>query len=159
MSRKPRKSKKTKKPQTRSGPRQRKPFKLTRRKFVSIGVFALVGVLAFFGVNAYIEKQEVLHDLSAIGQGRPVLVQVHDPKCSMCQRLLSSVDRVMPDYPDVDFRIANINVPSGNGFARRHSVGNVTLILFDARGNKVDTGIGFQSDDEVRSFLETNLKG
>ena len=34
-----------------------------------------------------------------------------------------------------------------------------TLLMFDARGQKVDTGVGLQEKDEVRDFLQRHAEG
>ena len=157
MSKKRGKSKR-KAPPSKGDTRKKTSFRPGRRTFISTGVAALLGIPAYFGVSAYIDQQAVLHDLSIIGDGHPVLVQIHDPQCPRCRTLLSSVESVLKDYPSLKFRIANIKTGSGSVFAGRHGVSNVTLLLFNPNGEKIDTGVGFQDKDEVREFIAQHIK-
>ena len=134
----------------------KKSFSLKRRHFIQLGVLGVLSAGTFVGVSAYIEKQEVLHDLSIIGQGKPVLVQVHDPKCPRCQTLLSSVESVLKEFPEFEFRIANIKTGKGSVFASRRNLSNVTLLVFNESGKQTDVAAGLQTEEEVRAFLERN---
>ena len=133
-----------------------KSFKLKRRTLIRCGIAAALLVPMAFAVSGYIDNHEVLHDLSAIGKGKPVLVQIHDPQCPRCQQLLSSVNSVLDEFPDLEFRIANIKTTKGGVFARRHNVSNVTLLIFDDRGRRLDVSSGMQEDDQVRRFIKRN---
>ena len=137
----------------------RKGFKVKRRTLMRVGILALLLVPAAFALSAYIDRQNVLHDLSVIGSGTPVLVQIHDPQCSRCQRLLSSVNAVMHEFPELEFRIANIKTNKGYALAARHNVSNVTLLIFDGKGERLDVASGLQRDDQVRRFIQRNYKG
>ena len=80
------------------------------------------------------------HDLSRIGNGIPTIVQIHDPQCSQCIQLQKNTRSALEGFPDNDlqFLVANIKDARGRRLATEHSVGHVTLILFDADGKRRD---------------------
>ena len=63
---------------------------ISRRKMLGLllGV-PLVGV-AGVGVHRHDVKKRALHDLSVLGNGSPAIVQIHDPGCRLCRRLMAN---------------------------------------------------------------------
>lgn len=95
------------------------------------------------------------HDLSVIGQGVPVIVQIHDPQCSMCTALQKQTRRALKSFePDqVLYRIANIRTEAGAGFQNAARLPHVTLVLYDAAGEQTHVIEGVtQAADLVRAF-------
>ena len=73
-----------------------------RRDVLRLGGFAALGLLAaggatYAGVGAY-RAYKFEHDLTRIGQGKPAVVQVHDPQCSVCLALQSETRRAMRQF-------------------------------------------------------------
>lgn len=100
------------------------------------------------------------HDLSAIGNGIPAIVQVHDPQCPLCRALQVETRRALRDFPDgaLQYRIANITTASGSAFAGRYGVGHVTLLLFDGAGEMKRVIRGPSHRDLLRDAFAAHLR-
>jgi len=66
-----------------AAPTRRDMMKLIRNGAVATFAVAGVGYFGFGSYQAYASE----HDLGRIGQGKPVVVQVHDPQCPVCTAL------------------------------------------------------------------------
>ena len=114
------------------------------------------GALTIFGVSAgalssYDKKQRVLHDLSIIGQGQPVIVQIHDPSCPTCRQLKSRSSAALKDQENVHFRLADVTTREGRELQGKYKVETITLLLFDGNGKRVSTIRGLQSVDYLEN--------
>lgn len=116
------------------------------------------------GVAGYFTAQKVQAsicelDLTKIGDGLPSVVQVHDPQCNLCVTLQRQTRRVLRDYDDDShhFLVANIVTTEGQFFARRHGVGNVTLVLLDGAGQQVGVVRGPISNEALQAAIEGHL--
>ena len=80
-------------------------------------------------------------DLSKIGNGRPAIVQIHDPQCSLCQTLQDQTRDILSAFEAEKFEylVANIKTQKGSRFAVRYGVPHVTLLLFDAKGKMIQS--------------------
>ncbi|MEM9551440.1 MAG: thioredoxin family protein [Pseudomonadota bacterium] len=99
-------------------------------------------------------------DLTRIGQGKPVIVQVHDPQCSTCTALQRETRRALKQFGECDlvYLVADITQPDGGRFARRYGVPHVTLLLFDGEGSLRDTVHGMHSRAELRPILASHVE-
>jgi len=113
-----------------------------------------VGVLgvAAGAISGYDQQKRELHDLSAIGAGKPVVVQIHDTSCSICRQLKSRALSVFEDDESVDFRLADIFTDEGRALQQQYGVQKTTLLLFNAKGRHVHTVVGLQSIDELKAL-------
>ncbi|GAB5449272.1 hypothetical protein [Gymnodinialimonas sp.] len=116
------------------------------------------------GVAGYFTAQRVQAsicelDLSKIGDGTPAVVQVHDPQCSLCVTLQRQTRRALRAYGDDShhFLVANIATTQGEFFARRHGVGNVTLVLLDGAGQQTGVVRGPISSEALSDALQAHL--
>jgi len=122
-------------------------------KRLGIGV---AGILTLSGAGVWgvhhVQAIKAEHDLSRLGQGVPVVVQVHDPQCPVCNALQDETRAALGDFGDgeVLYLIANIRTPEGSNFAARHGVPHVTLLLFDGAGRLRETLSGPQEADTLR---------
>lgn len=125
--------------------------------WAGFGVLGLgvVGGGAAWAVTSYTKSVEE-RDLSQIGQGTPTIVQIHDPQCPICNALqretrkaLGNMDGEQPVY-----LVADLTQTSGAVFAQVQSVQHVTLLLFDAEGNRVQTLTGSRTRDELLPEFE-----
>lgn len=84
------------------------------------------------------------HDLTQIGNGIPSVVQIHDPQCPQCLALQSETRDAMAAFDDgeLQYLIADISRQDGRQLAAAHDVNHVTLLLFDAQGNRRDVLVG-----------------
>lgn len=118
----------------------------------------IVGVAGFF-TTRYVQASMAELDLSRIGDGLPAIVQVHDPQCSHCVTLQRQTRRALRPYDDDShhFLVANITSTEGEFFARRHNVGNVTLVLLDGAGQQVGVVRGPLSNEALQDAIEAHL--
>ncbi|WP_300015637.1 thioredoxin family protein [uncultured Roseobacter sp.] len=128
-------------------PSRRDMLKLLRNG--GIGAVILAGG-GYFGIGSY-RVYAAEHDLGRLGQGKPVVVQVHDPQCPTCTALQKQTRKALKEFGECDlvYLIADINTPEGQAFAVRHRVSNVTLLLFDGEGGLRHTVQGMQSKDQL----------
>ncbi|MEJ6402741.1 TlpA family protein disulfide reductase [Yoonia sp. 2307UL14-13] len=95
----------------------------------------LVAIGGFFTVST-VMATIAEHDLSVIGQGVPVVVQVHDPQCGACIDLQRETRAALKAFDDRDlqYRVANVKAEDGAAFANGYGAPYTTLLLFDAEG-------------------------
>lgn len=122
---------------------------------VVVGVVALL--LAAVSINAYESGQQELHDLTVIGQGEPVIVQIHDPNCPTCRRLKKTVTSALESNDSVVYRLANIRTSSGKALQEKYAVPHVTLLFFDGAGEHVHTTTGLQTQAQIKSAVSRFL--
>ena len=99
------------------------------------------------------------HDLSKIGNGLPAVVQIHDPQCPRCVALQREARDAMCelDSDKLQFLVANIRSEEGRKLAAAHGVGNVTLLLFDAKGRRRDIVAGPNESDYLTKVFQRHL--
>ena len=129
-------------------PTRRDAMKVLRNGVIGAGIVAGGGFTALGSFRAYAAE----HDLSRIGQGDPVIVQVHDPGCSMCTTLQKQTRKALKSFDNcgLTYLVADINTPEGAAFAQRFGVPHVTLVLLDGAGNRRQTLSGIRSADQLR---------
>ena len=105
------------------------PQDVTRRSIIRGIGFGALGVAAaggatYAGIDMYRDYM-FEHDLARLGQGKPAVVQVHDPQCSSCLALQNETRRAMRQFGECDviYVVADSTQPEGQGFARRHGKG------------------------------------
>ncbi len=122
------------------------------RKIRNGGLLALVagggGWYLVQDVRATIRE----HDLTQIGNGIPTVVQVHDPQCPRCLALQRETRDALAAFDDgeLQYLIADISRQEGRQLAAAHNVNHVTLLLFDAEGNRRDVLVG----ENTSAYLE-----
>ena len=102
-----------------------------------------------------VRAMQAEHDLSRVGQGKPVVVQVHDPQCPTCTALQRETRKAMKQFGECDlvYLVADISQQDGAGFANRYGVPHVTLLLFDGKGELRQTLQGMRYQDELKQVL------
>ena len=130
---------------------------ISRRKMLGLllGV-PLVGV-AGVGVHRHDVKKRALHDLSVLGNGSPAIVQIHDPGCRLCRRLMANTKKALGDRDDITYRIADITKTKGRQFQERYGVPHVTLLLFNAKGRHVHTVQWVTPAEELAEHFRRHL--
>lgn len=133
----------------------------TRRDLLAWGGFALLGTAAFAGGGAWavssFNQSVAEHDLTRIGQGRPAIVQIHDPQCPMCTALQRETRKALAKMTEAErpvYLIADLTRTEGAVFAQLHSVPHVTLLIFDAQGRRVETLTGTRTQAELLPVFE-----
>lgn len=117
---------------------------------------AVLGAGGYFSVD-YVQARMCEADLTKIGNGKPAIVQIHDPQCSMCRTLQGQTRGALKslDEDSFNYLVANIKTQQGARLASRYGVPHVTLLLFDADGDMVQVVRGPSS----RPVLEQILAG
>jgi len=113
----------------------------------------LIGVPIVGAAGAAIHQHDVKtrgqHDLSLIGQGSPVVVQIHDPSCKLCRRLMRNTREALKNYSGLHYRVADVTTTEGKAFQEKHNVQHVTLLVFNGKGRLIDTIQGVTPVDEL----------
>lgn len=154
MARKTQKRKKTGTTPAQSGAQSRRT---TLRQIVTVGIggAVLVGGGGVFAMDFRKKLQE--QDLSVIGQGVPVVLQIHDPQCSSCAALQRQTRRALKSFDggEIIYRVANIQTADGAARQRREALPTVTLALFDGDGERVHVIEGVTpAEDLVHAFRQ-----
>lgn len=136
-----------------------KPTKTKKSKrgfsFKTIIAILALGAVSVAGAAVYRDNWHQERDLTAIGNGVPTVVQVHDPGCPMCQALKTNAEVALRGHDDnIQYRIADYNTTKGRAFAARHSVGHVTLVTFAGDGTVVDKLNGVRKADELKRYFD-----
>ena len=99
------------------------------------------------------------HDLSRIGNGIPAVVQIHDPQCPRCVTLQREARDALCNFDDTElqFLVANIRSAEGRELAATHGVGHVTLLLFDASGQRREVLAGPNESEYLTSAFRRHL--
>lgn len=146
--------------QTRQAAPQAGVSRRTLLRWLRNGAIAapVVGVGGFFAVRA-VEASICELDLSKVGNGRPSIVQIHDPQCPLCVTLQRQTRRALRGHDDelFHFFVANIQTVEGSSFAARHNVPHVTLLFFDGAGQRVNTLRGPVADSVVEAEVAAHL--
>ena len=126
-----------------------------RMTAVAISVVGAVGYYSISSIQASLSEA----DLSKIGNGRPAIVQIHDPQCMLCRTLQSQTRDVLDAYDDERFEylVANIKTKKGGDLAARYSVPHVTLLLFDPKGTMVRAVRGPTSTAHLKNIIGIHI--
>ncbi len=128
--------------------------KTDRRDLLRNGVLigGIVAVGGFFTANT-VMATITEHDLTRVGQGVPMVVQVHDPQCPSCQDLQREARAAMEAFDDttLQYAVANITSELGATFANRYGAPHITLLLFDGAGELRGTLNGVRGRDELET--------
>jgi len=107
-----------------------------------------------------IRKKLIEQDLSGIGQGTPVIVQIHDPQCGLCIALQRQTRKALRAFSDEDvvYRVANIDTKDGAAHQQREGLPHVTLVLYDGRGQRVHVIQGVTPANELIKAFQKHLR-
>lgn len=139
-------------PEPNLAPTRRQMLRLgTAVGLVSVGVTG-AGLWAASSFRAHAAE----HDLTRIGQGRPAVVQIHDPTCAMCTDLQRQTRRALRcNFADEPiYLVASIRTDEGAAFSASHGVPHVTLMIMDGAGAVQDVLSGVRPRAELKSIFE-----
>lgn len=123
---------------------------LNRRNALKLLIGVPVAGAAGAAIHRYDVQNRGLHDLTSVGQGRPTIVQVHDPACQICKRLMNNTRKALKDRDDIVYRVADITTSDGAEFQQKHHSAITTLLLFDENGKRVGTVQGVTPVNELK---------
>ncbi|WP_306145673.1 hypothetical protein [Roseibium sp. MMSF_3412] len=136
-----------------------------RRNFLRLGRNIGIGAV-LLGGTGYVFAQNFVsmrheHDLTRVANGRPTVVQIHDPQCSLCRSLQADTRKALDMFEDgeLDYVVANIRTAKGKTFQNRYGVPHVTLLLFDGKGELQEVLQGQRGAYELRNHFQALLDG
>lgn len=99
-------------------------------------------------------------DLTKIGNGIPTVVQIHDPQCSRCLALQRETRKALKAFEsdELQYLVANIRSHKGRALATANKVGHVTLLLFDANGQRRDVLHGNSHSDYLELVFRKHIE-
>ena len=128
---------------------------------MSVGIAAVLlsGVVVVISANN--RSAQSLYDLSAVGNGVPAVVHVHDHACPVCRDLRTNVSRIEDEFTDdvLVIRVADLHTDAGRAFALRYGAGFRTLLFFDADGSLVTSQTGVQESAVLRRVFARHAAG
>jgi len=135
---------------------RRRMLSLARNGAIGVGVLGAVGYVGAGWYGDYLQE----HDLTRIGQGKPAVVQIHDPQCAVCLALQHETRTAMKQFDEDDmlYLVADIKQAEGQAFAAQHNVSHVTLVLLDGQGQMVDVLRGSKSEAELAPLLKAHFR-
>jgi thioredoxin-like negative regulator of GroEL len=98
-------------------------------------------------------------DVSVIGQGKPVVVLVHNKESMLSLNLMTLLNDVRTDYRDyVKFVVVDIATDGGRSFVADHRLdGGIALVLFDAGGTIRGVLPNIEDEARLRSLLDNTF--
>ncbi len=158
--------KKQRKPQKKKNKSQ-KPAdqkKRTRRDVMRLIPMGAAGAVVLGG-GGYLAVGAVLagaaeYDLSRVGNGKPSVVQVHDPQCPTCNALQRQARRALREFGECDlvYLVADIRTAAGTAFAQEHRVPHVTLLMFDGNGELQTVLRGMKTAEDLRVQFRAHFR-
>lgn len=136
----------------------------SRRDFlINMSAWGMGGAVLLGGGGAFafeFSKRMKEGDLSVIGQGKPVIVQIHDPQCRLCAALQDQTREALCtfDESEVYYRVANIRTTSGAEHQRKEGLPHVTLVLYDGDGQRVHVVRGVSPANELKNTFQRYLR-
>jgi hypothetical protein len=140
--------------------------KKNRAHSLRIFLIAALSALAAGGIGLFVfledQREAALYDLSIVGQGQPVIVQVHDENCSICRSLKTNVETVLSDFSSSEliYRIADVQTDEGLEFSSQYTPERWrTLLYFSPSGQLVDVQVGLQNLADLRESFTKHILG
>lgn len=137
--------------------------KMSRRELMgnalTYGVGAVVlGGVGYWGISS-VTGSMAEQDLSIVGSGTPVIVQVHDPACQTCTDLQREARAALREFDDADlgYRVAYITNEDGLAFATEHGASYATLLFFDADGQETRRIRGATNRNTLRAAFLSHV--
>ena len=133
-------------------PTRRDTLKLLRNGGIGALAVGGVGWWVVSGVQAVAAEQ----DLSRVGQGKPAVVQIHDPQCALCTELQRQARKALKDFDEEEllYLVASTRTDDGAAFAAGLGLSHVTLVLMNGDGQVENVLQGVRQSDELKVHFE-----
>lgn len=97
-------------------------------------------------------------DLTAIGEGRPVLVLTRDVNFVGGGEVMELMGQLTAEErAGVELRVAHLGRPDGQAFARQFATRDADLLLLDAQGEPLGRVEHPETLDHIRQLLDLHL--
>jgi len=146
------------KPKNTSSRLSTKGFSASRRVILKSSIGVGIAIAGGVWLHHHDASKKLQHNLDAIGAGKPVVLQVHDPSCPSCRQLMRSTKTALKSLPNIEYRIADLTTSQGAAIGDKYNVGKVTLLLFDSRGKHVNTVQGITPANELRDLFAAEFE-
>lgn len=94
-------------------------------------------------------------DLSVIGKGSNVVVQVHDHNRVSSIELMEAVSTIRDEYEGhITFLVADVYTPEGKQFKTTYGIDTAALVFFAPNGEQLAVLYGQQDAEELRKALQ-----
>ena len=121
------------------------------RWLVPITILFTIAIFSYL----WYEGTNDVNDLSLIGKGENIIVQIHDPGWGSCRELKRVVNSLKPEYTGkIRFILADLNSREGRWFAEYHNVSRVTLLFFKPDGTKITSLSGELDANNLRNVFD-----
>ena len=98
-------------------------------------------------------------DLTRIGKGKAAVVLVRDKNATQSFDLMEALNGIRDQYSDkAEFLLTDFNTPEGRAFMTTNGAAKVTVVVFDANGNKVNVIYPPQTAESMRQAIEAALR-
>ena len=125
-----------------------KKSRLTTNAVIAIFMTVIIGLAIWHLPRGYSV------DLSQIGKGKNVAVQVHDHNLVNSTYLMENLSKVRGEYEGViEFVVADVNIAEGRAFAQMHKADPATLLFFAPDGKHLGSVQGVQTPDALKNIL------
>ncbi len=118
-------------------------------------------VLGLVALSVWMLPRGFSNDLTQIGNGKNIVVQVHDHDLVNSSELMDSLNNIRNEYKGIiEFVVADLKIAEGEAFATAQNVEAVTLVYFAPDGTRLGIVQGVPDLDTLRGTLNQafNLK-
>ncbi|MGM0673550.1 MAG: hypothetical protein ACQETQ_02515 [Spirochaetota bacterium] len=134
-----------------------------RNRLVLAGAAVVLVLIAGGGVLYGLrQSEEQVRDLSAVGDGVPAVVQVHDSTCPVCNELRGNVASIEDEFTDDELliRVADVHTDDGVDFAADYTTARqATLLFIDGDGELLDVQTGAQAPETLLQSFTRHASG
>jgi len=98
-------------------------------------------------------------DLARIGKGKAAVVLVRDKNAVQSFDLIQVMNGIRDQYAgQVEFLLTDFDTPEGRAFITANDAARVTVVVFDANGNKVNILYPPQTAESMQQAIAASLR-
>ncbi len=117
-------------------------------------VIVVVFVLGLASLIMWNLPRGYSNDLTQVGNGKNIVVQVHDHDLVNSAGLMENLNKIRQEYKGrIEFVVADLKIAEGQAFATAYNVEAVTLVFFAPDGTPLGTVQGVQDLGTLRNTL------
>lgn len=127
---------------------------ITPKKSPFTKLFVVAFVLGLMALIVWKLPRGYSNDLTQIGNGKNIVVQVHDHDLVNSAGLMDNLNKIRNEYKGIiEFVVADLKIAEGQAFAQAHNVEAVTLLFFAPNGTLLGTVQGVPDLNTLRGTL------